>query len=876
MNNKRRIIEVAFPVEEVSGSGAREIAGIHTWWARRPLGPTRATTYAALVDSSIRFKSTSTDNPINFPKRDFIVELAKWENATKPVWIEQAKRDILESNNGVPPKILDPFGGGGSIPLEAQRLGCDTYSSDLSPISVIIQKCTIEFPQKYRQRLYLNVEKWGKRIISEVQEELHRFYPCENDGSHLNAYIWTRTLPCQNISCNVIIPLLRQYWLANNKKKRISLLPYLEKGQISFRIVGDGYEPLPSSFDPSKGTVKRAIVTCPICKNTIPAKETHRLFQQDLVGEQLIVVVNQHSNYTGRHYRIATDTEMECFTLTKDLLIEKQNYLYNKWGVDPIPDEPTPEGTGAGAPVMVRNYNFNTYGELFNTRQQLVLVTFLEKIKDSYQDMISQGVKSDLAQAVTTYLGLWLNRIAEISSNLCRWENTAESAVRIYGMQALSIAWDYAEVNSLRNAADRLQNILRPLKHLTEMHTEPVKVSHSSATDLPYSDNTFDAVLTDPPYYNNIGYAYLSEFYYVWLKRSIGSLYPSLFKTDMTPKIDEVVAYPHLSGKIEASKKFEKGLSDSFSEIHRVLKPDGIAVIVYAHKSAAGWETLINALLDSGLVITGAWSIEAEPKSKYGSQGKATLVSTIYMVARKTKRKPFGLYKDIRAELEKYLKERYVELWASGVSGADLFIAAIGNALQVFGKYEEVMDYEGNPIRADRMLEDIRQFVSIYAAEQIGTEATSLTRFYLLWRQEHGTKRVPFDEAMRLALPFGIDLAQIWDDRNFISREGNSIRVLGPHERDMTDITNSDELIDVLHQSLLLWRLGQREEMIQILGKKIVGSNEHMWNVAQAISLALPLEAEERKWLEGWLADKESINQNVVSIREVANQSKLL
>ena len=873
MSNDKRIIETAFPVKEVSEQGHRDkynhrITGISVWWARRPLAPSRATAYAALTKIPPPFTSQTCSISNNTPepprKQDFIVQLSKWENALKPPWIDEARRDILDSHDGTPPKVLDPFGGGGSIPLEAQRLGCETHSCDLNPVAVLIQKCTLEFPQKYGQRFRDDVQKWGERILAEVEEELQPFYPNEPDGSKPFAYIWARTVPCQNLFCAADIPLMKRSWLAKKASKAVALVLYDETGLVAFRLCGKGYEPIPSGFEPEKGTIARGVVTCPLCQNTIPAKETQRLFQEGLAGERMLAVVTLHPNVKGKRYRLATDADMEVFNAVQKRLSEKREKLSSEWGIDPIPNEPTPDGIGKDVAVTIRNYNLGTFGDLFNSRQALSLITLAETIRRAHSEMREENYSVDYARAVTTYLGLWLNQVADNSSSLCTWINTSESIGHVFGRQAYPMAWDYVETNSLRTAASRLKTLLMPLRHLSEMQAEPATVRRASATDLPYPDNAFDAVLTDPPYYDNVIYSYLSDFFYVWLRRSIGDLYPNLLGTPLTLKENEIVAYRDFEGGKKAAKQyFENGLSKAFKEIYRVLKPEGITVIVYAHKLASGWETLINALLDSGLVITAAWPVETEMKSRLRAMNSAALASSIYMVARKREREPFGLYREVHAELEEYLKTRYVELWESGTSGADLFIAVIGSALQIFGKYEEVTDFEGNPIRADRMLQDIRQLTATYAVAQVGQNASQLTQFYLFSRQEHGEKRVQFDSANQLARSLGIDLTSEWGERKFICQEGSFVRVLGAHERHIDDVADSEELIDVLHHALLLWRSGEREAMEKSLARGEVGVNELIWNVAQAVSLALPLEAEERRWLEGWLADREAIKADV-------------
>ena len=877
MSENKRIIEIAFPVEEVSeqGRGKNQIAGIHKWWARRPLGPSRATAYAALVDDPIddcqNQNLTDDSNTASLPpKHNFIAELSKWENALKPLWIRQAKEDILKFHGQKRPKVLDPFGGRGSIPLEAQRLGCETYSCDLNPVAVLIQKCTLEYPQRYGQRLHDDVKKWGNQILTQATEELVSFYPKELDGSEIYAYIWARTLPCQNLNCNAVIPLVSKFWLAKNKK--IALFPYKDNGQVAVRIVGTGYdEPIPSGFNPDEGTISNAIVTCPLpdCRHTITGKETRRLFQNG--EERLLVVVTQPPGSKVKQYRLATDADMEIFNTAKSRLSDKQRELAEEWGFSPVPDEKLP----SAKVVRASNY-LNTYGALFNRRQQLFLITLTEKVRDAYSEMLTHGYEPDYARALSAYLGLWLDSIAAQTATLCRWRNDNESVVEMFGMQTVPMIWDYGEANPLNVAVNRLKSLLKPMTHLCQMNAESVAIKRASATKLPYPENNFDAVLTDPPYYDNVAYAYLSDFFYVWLKRSIGKLYPELFETDLTPKDEEIVAYSHRAGGKQAGKQFfEEQLTKAFQEIHRVLKPNGITVIVYAHKSTEGWEAMMNALLDSGLIITGAWPIDTELKSRMRALDSATLTSSIYVAARKREREPLGLYQDVKRELETYLKRKLFTLWEWGFLGADLFIAAIGLGIEVFGKYEEVIDENDNVIRADRMIGDIREILERFDGEQAGVGGTQLTRFYLRWRREHGEKSVLFNDARELSISLGIELAEEWGEGSFIQQKRTNVRVLGPQERELHDVSDSAELIDILHHALLLWRAGNRSEMIQCLSKEGIGLNELIWNVAHQIRAALPIDSQERQWLEGWIADRTTIQREVQNLLEQPEEGKL-
>ena len=313
---------------------------------------------------------------------------------------------------------------------------------------------------------------------------------------------------------------------------------------------------------------------------------------------------------------------------------------------------------------------------------------------------------------------------------------------------------------------------------------------------------------------------------------------------------------------------FEDMLKKSFQEIHRVLKPNGIAIIVYAHKSTEGWETLVNSLLDSGLIMTGAWPLGTEMQSRIRAKESAALSSSIYIVARKMKREPTGFYNEIKEDLRTHLNKKLERLWEEGIGGADFFISAIGSAIEVFGKYEKVMDYEGNIVRADRLLEDVRKIATDYAVHQIlhngfSGEISDLSRFYVLWRWNYGNAKVPFDDARKLAQSCSIDLANEWNRPGFINKQKEFIRVLGPQDRDISKFKDPSELVDVLHFTLLLWEKGNQHEMVTFLQSSGYGENETFYRVAQAVSETLPIENKEKKLLDGFLAGRERIKEKV-------------
>ncbi len=947
MMNDRRFLEESFPVKEVSQSSVTEknirhghISTLHIWWARRPLAASRATAYAALVPAC-------DDIEAWLKRRDFIVDLCRWENSHNSHLLERARREIyaahaarlseelgqtvtvedIESGRYPPPRVLDPFAGGGSYPLESLRLGCEAYANDYNPVAVLIEKAILEYPQKFGRSfkgmtewamgesgkkktkskkgdigqlgffsrsqsedanpLMNAVRYWSSWVLEEVRGEMSAFYPPGPDGNRPVGYIWARTVPCQNPACGVEIPLMHQHWLANKKNKQIALRTISRgPGQpVAFEIVARGkeadsgrYAPWPEGFDPESGSVRRAIVTCPACGATINDKITRRLFQQGFSSQRMVAVVLATKG--GKTYRLPTEADLQAYRAAEEALKRKVDALREDWGMEPVPGEPTPEGKGRGAEraFSVRNYGLRSWGDLFNPRQQLSLLTFADAVRRAYQIMLECNTTTDFAQAVTANLALSLSRHSSYNSSLCWWEPLGERSFNTFGRQALPMVFDYSEqvpfdtlTGTWKTQSEISLEIIASLsqKHLSNRDTPRSRVTNVSATCLPYPNNYFDAVLTDPPYYDNVAYSYLSDFFYVWLKRTVGHLYPELFSTPLAPKHGEIVAYSHGEGGHEAGKRlFEEQLRLAFREIQRVLKPDGVAVIVYAHKSTAGWETVLNALLDSGLVVSAAWPIYTEMQSRLRANKSAALASSIYIAARKAARQPTGFYSEVRAELRRHMDARLQRLWEEGVGGADFFIAAIGSAIEVFGKYQQVMDYEGNLVRADRLLDEVRAIAADFAVRQIlhngfAAELSPLARFYLLWRWNYGEAVLPFDEANKLAHSCGLDLNLCFNKHTCVRKEKEFVRLLGPQARRLDDLKEPSDLIDVLHKALLLWERSERDAMMQVLVESGFGHREAFYRLAQAISETLPVESKEKKLLDGFLVSRRHLQEKM-------------
>jgi putative DNA methylase len=910
-----RLIEADFPLRKVSEESVREknirhghISTLHIWWARRPLAASRTTALAALLPDDPRRREELLA---------LVRDIAPWEvvsNGNAPQ-IEKARQLIREAFGGRAPRVLDCFAGGGSIPLEALRLGCETYALDYNPVAVLILKAVLEFPQRFGrpdqvktvplppdlqeqpqtdQRL-LDVEAkrtqspllqavsaWGAWVLEEARKELEQFYPKDPDGSIPVGYIWARTLPCQNPACGAEIPLMRQTWLAKKDKRKIALklIPDHKARRVEVEIVGANGEPI--DFDPEEGTVSRAHVRCPLCGGTIDDETTRRLFREGKSGQRLMAVVLHHPDRPGKTYRLPTEHDLEAYHAAEAALVSARHRLAQDWGIDPVPDEPLPSerpSPNARGLSAITRYEIRSWGDLFNPRQKLALITFAEKVRQAHAHLLAQGAEPEFAKAVVTYLALSLDMMAAFCNTLARWENTSEAIKQLFSRQALPMLWDYAELHPFSGSTGSWEAgweyYLGVLAHLTRIppanpQSASPTIAHGSATALPWPENFFDAVLTDPPYYDNVPYSDLSDFFYVWLKRTIGDLYPDLFATPLTPKSEEIIWHQRHGGSYESGKKFfEEKLIEALREIRRVLRPDGIAVIVFAHKTTEAWETVINALLEAGLYLTASWPIHTEMRARLNAQETASLASSIYMVCRKRTTSEVGEYPTVRREIEARVRQKLTQFWEEDIRGADFFMSAIGPAVEAFGKYARVEKLSGEPVTVAELLEYVRKVVAEFALERVLGSAQLggvdvATRFYLLYRWTYKHARVPFDEARRLAQSVGVELTTLWDSGGLVERQREYVRVPTPLERarsaNFARRTKFETMIDALHYAVWLWDQNERKRLLDHL-LKTYGSDEIFWQVAQAIAEVLPEGDKEKQLLQGLLYGRRSLQK---------------
>ena len=914
--NDKRLIEETIPLEDISRESAREksirqghISTLHIWWARRPLVACRAAVFGSLVIPSKISRETLKKTAeitkrwlpgykkVNITDKElggkefyhFMRILCTWEASNNKEIIEHARLLIRESHDGNTPKVLDPFAGGGSIPLEALRLGCETYANELNPIAHIIELCTLVYPQKYGKEVEIEVDekesngqlalgtrdkptkrvnklaedvrKWSKWIVNEAKKEIGSYY-LDINGSIPIAYIWAKSIKCPNPLCNKDTLLMNGFWLVNHANAKIALKPKLDstKTKIEFIVQNDRE----IDFNPNEGTIKNGGGICLFCRQTIPlsyildssqSKNTTDIPIASILeqnGKKIFRIVNQvdKNNYdnAGKHLK----------------------KLIKEYGKDIIPTEPLPERGSLGiSPHWSNDSRSNkSWSELFNDRQLLSLTVFSQLIKKAYAKMTVEIKDEDYITAVLTYIALGVDRMADRCSRICRWDPspTMSGINNTFSRQALQMVWDYAESNPFSNSSGSwLQSISwipYVIEHCSKIENTNIKAMVGSATNVEIGNNSVDCVITDPPYYDAVPYADLSDFFYVWLKRSIGFLYPKIFKIPLTPKSQEIIqsSIRHNKNDVSAKDFFEKELSRAFVEISRVLVPDGIVDIMFAHKTTTAWETLINSLFNARLIVTSSWPIQTEMKSRTRAHGSAALASSILLNCRRITGFKEGYYDEVKSELKIKIEQRLNDFWTSGIRGSDFFISAIGPAIEVFGKYNRVKKLSGEEITVSDFLSLVRQEVTNYALQKILTRNVSTidpeTRFYILWRWAYDSLKVPFDDARILAQAIGTEVDNLMSKTGVLKKTGESVELLGPLD---IKITKIESIIDALHKSCQLWAAGKKQDLAEFLEENGKIEDENFWSTAQGLSEVLPDGDKEKQLLQGLLASKSGI-----------------
>ena len=824
----KRLIEVDLPIKRISAHARREksirhghISTLHIWWARRPQAACRAVLCAALwpdpVDTNCphKFRITAANVIMGFAKKaandkglmdhcspenwskwvalsksedwfnpevqsqlyllrslllDFIADFADWDNSNNLEYLNVC--DVLtksahESLGGVldsRPLVMDPFAGGGSIPLEAMRVGADVFASDLNPVPILLNKVVLEYIPKYGQKLSEEVKKWGSWIKDKTEKELAEFYPKDPDGSNPIAHIWARTITCEGPSCGATIPLMRSLWLSKkgNRSVALQIVPDKEKKQVNFQLIElqgkiwslQGNTGIKISSPSFNGTVKRGSATCPCCGYTTPAENTRKQFIKRNGGAddaRLIAVVLQKPGLSGTFFRLGSDSDQKCLAAAVKRRAELEDK--NTSNLSLLPNEPLPYLRSI---FNVNLLGINEWGMLFNSRQALALITL---VKNTKQAVALAGYDNDsrLSTAVETCLAFAIDRCADYWSSLAVW--AGEFVAHTFGRQALGIIWDYAEVNGFAGGSGNYEGavdwICRVIEKTGNEFKTTATVEQASACNHPLPDDSTNVFFTDPPYYDAVPYADLSDFFYVWLKRSVGHLYPKMFQEKCTPKDGEIVQLSERN-QIYAHKTreyFETLMKEAMTEGRRVLGPSGIGIVVFAHKSTTGWETQLQAMIDAGWVVTASWPIDTERPGRLRANNAAALASSVHLVCR-PREKPdgslrtgdIGDWRDVLQELPQRIHEWMPRLASEGVVGADAIFACLGPALEVFSQYSHVEKASGEQVMLREYLEQVWAVVAKEALDMIfaGAETTGfepdarLTAMWL-WTLSTGT-----------------------------------------------------------------------------------------------------------------------------------------
>ncbi|ADD41297.1 DUF1156 domain-containing protein [Stackebrandtia nassauensis] len=777
---KRKLIEVALPLEAINRESAREKSirhghpsTLHLWWARRPLAAARAVLFAQLVDDP-------SSRPEEFPTEELqrkererlhklIERLVVWENARDEKLFAEAYAEILNSTNDYPPPILDPFAGGGSIPLEAKRLGLEAYASDLNPVAVLINKALIELPPKFHgqlpvfpgladsefrvwkgtQGLAADVRAYGAWMGEEAEDRIGHLYPKAHlpDGSKATviAWIWARSVTCPNPACRIEMPLVRSWWLGKKKGKEAYVVPsvvadpsHTSGYRVKFEI---GHDTAGMPTKESDGTMSgRKGGSCIACGSLVSKDHIKSEGMAGRMGATLMAVVTE-----GKRQRIYISPTEEHVTAAQ---VERPNDVpEQELGYDP-------------RNIWTPQYGLTKFSDLFTNRQLVALTTFSDLISEARDRVLADGGKTEYADAVSTYLGLVVSKMTDRNSTLVNWYVSRESTSSTFARQALPMVWDFAEVEPLgANTGSFSNSLLWTAEAIEGLCSKGgTSISQSDAASRRYNGVPLS---TDPPYYDNISYSDLSDYFYVWLRRSLWSIYPDLFATVLVPKEQELVANPYRhGGKAKARKFFEDGFRKVFT-LARNADRMGLPITVYyafkqnsideTGKASTGWETFLESMIHAGWEITSTWPLRSELSNRMLASGTNSLASSIVLSLRPcpknastTDRRGF-----IRA-LEAELPEALRKMQHGQISPVDLPQAAIGPGMAVFSRYAAVIENDGSKMSVRSALARINEVLDQVLSEQEG-DFDETTRFAVTWYRQHGYGAGEFGNADSLA-----------------------------------------------------------------------------------------------------------------------------
>ena len=790
----KKLIEVALPLEKINAESAREKSirhghpsTLHLWWSRKPTAAARAVIWSSLVDDP-------SSHPEKFPTEEeqnrerqrlfrILEDMVVWENSKDERVLEAAKAEILKSTNGNPPELLDPFAGGGAIPLEAQRLGLKAHAHDLNPVAIMINKAMIEIPPRFAgmapvnpeaqishmehiwsraQGLAEDVRYYGEWMKEEAFKRIGHLYPKvkvprEQGGGEATviAWIWARTVKCPNPACGCEMPLASSFVLSKKKGKEAWVKPIPDGKRVRFEVQSGK---CPKEYESYK-TGRGATFKCPCCGEVTLDEYVKQEGKNNRIGSQLMAIAAE-----GKRGRIYCSPNEEHILTAQ---VEKP--------------QDGPAGMLPGNPRWFSPpaFGMDHYEDLFTPRQLTALTTFSALVAEAQlkaeADAVAAGMADDhlplrngghgaraYGEAVGVYLAFVIDRLADRGSSICSWDSSREGLRNTFGRQAIPMVWDYAEANPFSNSSGCFDNMV-------EWVTKCILEFPASQTaDVGQFDAQRDCglrdimVSTDPPYYDNIGYADLSDFFYVWLRQSLRDTYPELFSTMLVPKAEELIATPYRhNGSMEAAKGFfEDGMLSACKQMYLYAREDIPVTIYYAYKqsdsdadgtASSGWETMLSAVVNAGFAITGTWPMRTEMANRSIASGTNALASSIVLVCRKrpadapqaTRRNLINL---LRRELRPALKQ----LQDSNIAPVDLAQSAIGPGMGVFSRFQKVLEADGTPMSVRSALKIINEEIDLYFNEQVG-DMDSASRFCVDLYTQNAFNNIKYGEAEILA-----------------------------------------------------------------------------------------------------------------------------
>ena len=882
---KKKLIEVALPLEAINEESAREKSirhghpsTLHLWWARRPLATARAVIWSSLVDDP-------SSHPEQFPTEEaqqrererlfgILTRLVKWENSNDEAILAEAKAEIMKSTDNNPPALLDPFAGGGAIPLEAQRLGLEAHAHDLNPVAVMINKAMIEIPPKFANLRPVNPESrhqfgssaapkgaaglaedvryYGEWMKREAYKRIGHLYPKAKlaDGSEATviAWIWARTVKCPNPACGCEMPLASSFILSKKKGNEAYIEPDTTGTEITYRVkYGKGSEVCPKI---AQGKFK-----CIRCNEGIPKDYPKVESKAGRMGKKLLAIVAEGKN--GRVYLTPNSEQISAADC-------------------PIPDD---YPTGPLAPHFTGGscvpYGLDEFHKLFTNRQLTALTTFSalvgEAQKKAEADAVSAGMFNDhialadggtgaraYGEAVGVYLAFAVDKLTNRASNLCAWKTGVQCPGDVFGRQAIPMVWDYAE-----------SNVFGPSGSFESMYNNVC----AGLTSTDYSNVTggvakqFDAqednglrnimVSTDPPYYDNIGYADLSDYFYVWMRQTLKETYPQVFRTMLVPKNEELVATPYrFDGSVDKARSFfEQGMFNTCCRLYLYAHEDIPVTIYYAFKqsetdeddttASTGWETMLSAITGAGFSITGTWPMRTERENRNLAHGTNALASSIVLVCRKrpqdarsVTRREFinALHREMRPALEK--------LQSANIAPVDLAQSAIGPGIGVYSRYKSVLEADGKPMSVRAALQIINQELDSFYNEQEG-EMDRESRFCVELFSQYAFNNIKFGDADILARAKNTSV-QALADRGVMMAAKGQVRLLTREEIPEVVRPTEDCTWLLTQQLARTLEKGGMKECAQIV-MNIFGSNGEN---AKALAYRLYTICERKNWAQ--------------------------